>query len=103
MSKSALLRHADVRAVYELVGQCRELGDDPQQWRRHWYGRLAALTGAELVVGGETAATDDGRMELLGTVEWGWENGLDRAVWLRIQAEYSQDFTGFPHFAAYFG
>jgi DNA-binding CsgD family transcriptional regulator len=103
MSKSAFLRHADVRAVYELVGQCREVGDDPHRWRRHWYGRLAELTGAELVIGGETAWTDDGRMGLLGTAEWGWENGLDRCMWLRILSENSQDFTSFPQFAAYFG
>ena len=34
MGKSQTLRLRDVRAVYRLLGECRELGMDADAWRR---------------------------------------------------------------------
>ena len=45
MSKSAALRARDVRAIYELVGACRDLGDDPGMWWEYYGHQLAGLTG----------------------------------------------------------
>src|SRR5262249_46211201 len=45
MSRSAALRAADVRAVFRLVGECRELGDDALAWQRHLVAGVARLTG----------------------------------------------------------
>jgi hypothetical protein len=43
MSQSSTLRVAELRAVVQLVGECRELGDDTALWRRHLLAGLARL------------------------------------------------------------
>lgn len=91
MSKSAGIRARDIRAVYEIAAECRDLGDDPVAWRRHWFERLACLTGADLGVGGEQAGWRAGEPTDLGTTDWGWGNGFDRAGWERSCAEFRDD------------
>lgn len=91
MSKSAHLRAQDVRAIYLLVGECRELGDDPIAWRQHWFREAALLSGADVAMGGETAGIRKGRLLSLGTTDWGWENGLNRAGWDAAVAVCAQD------------
>ena len=103
MSHSSLLRVADVHALYRLVGECRELGDDPHEWRRHWFGRLGELTGSALVLGGDIAEARDGQLVIAGTSDWGWENGLDKGKWIEVMIEHGGgSVTDFPQFAAYF-
>jgi hypothetical protein len=41
MGEAVNLRLSDVRAVYRLIGECRELGDDPVAWRL-WSPRESA-------------------------------------------------------------
>src|SRR5947209_4553038 len=43
MSRSAQLGLCDLRAVHHLVGECRELGDDPILWRRRLLGADASI------------------------------------------------------------
>jgi DNA-binding CsgD family transcriptional regulator len=102
MSRSALLRLADVRAVHQLVGECRELGDDPVLWRRHLLAGAARLVGAGFCVLGEIG---DGKLPSrydLGTVDLGADNGFDRAGWLEGQKEFSADSFFNPHMNATF-
>jgi hypothetical protein len=73
VSKSARLRLSDLRAIHELTGETRDLGDDPAVWRRHWYSRVARLIGADLALGGELRGLAGGRPHSLGTAEWGWK------------------------------
>jgi DNA-binding CsgD family transcriptional regulator len=80
---ASALRLRDLRAIYELVHECRDLGDDPDGWQRHYSARLSALTGADLAFGGELAGLKGGRPRPLGAAEWGWERGFDRRYWLR--------------------
>lgn len=91
MSKSSHLRTADVRAIYELAGQCRELGDDPHVWRRHYAAGLGRLIATDLVFCVETAGCRGGRMADLGVAEWGWEHGFDRAGWVQAMIEFRHD------------
>jgi hypothetical protein len=58
MSKSAHLRIVDVRAIVRLVGECRDLGDDPSAWRQHLLRTVAGLTGA--VVASDVDLVDRG-------------------------------------------
>ena len=46
MAVSQRLRLADVRRALHLVGECRELGRDPAQWRTHLAERVIGLVGA---------------------------------------------------------
>src|SRR5262245_16794894 len=89
MSASARLRVADIRTVYQLVWECRELGDDPVAWRRHWFAGLARLTGADLAFGGEFAGCLRGRARALGMTGWDRHGGLDRDAWARALIEFA--------------
>jgi len=43
----------DVRALLQLLGEVRELGDDPAAWRAHLASELSRLCNARAVVSGE--------------------------------------------------
>src|SRR4051794_22760689 len=101
MSRSSSLRFSDLRAVFNLVGECRELGDDPNVWCRHWFASLARMVGAALALGGE-AEWSGGRLEIVAPFDWGWENGLDRSAYLRFLTEIKDDLSRFKFTQAYF-
>src|SRR5581483_2088926 len=100
MAASAL-RLRDLRAVYELVGECRDLGDDPIAWRRHCFAGMARLIGADLVAGGELTGVRSGAHRSLGSVDWGWENGFNPAGWLRALELLAADPSYSPQMVAY--
>jgi DNA-binding CsgD family transcriptional regulator len=58
MDKSGRVTLGQVRAVYRLVDECREIGDDPEKWKRHLLDGINAVVGtmfstaAELELGG---------------------------------------------------
>lgn len=87
MPKSLTLRTADVRAIYRLVGECRELGDDSPRWHLHLFAGLAGLTGGGVAMGGEFTGMRRGRTASVRPVDWGWENGFNRKGWERGIAE----------------
>lgn len=47
------LEARDVRSLLRLLGELREMGNEPQAWRAHLATNLEALCGAETVVVGE--------------------------------------------------
>lgn len=102
MARSSLLRIADVRAVFQLVGECRELGDDPFVWRRHLLAETARLVGAAVANEYEGVFLDPFR--ITGLVDYGWEtSGLDRAIFARVNEEFVRRGGGFnPMLPAYF-
>ena len=53
MAKSDLLRFQDVRDVYRLIGECRDLGRDPALWQRRMLEGLCLLIGVPAAAGGE--------------------------------------------------
>src|SRR5688572_14395290 len=48
-----LLSAHDVRSLFRLVGELRELGADPDAWRAHLVGQLASLCGTRLSTASE--------------------------------------------------
>lgn len=84
MPRPARVRAQDLRVIYRLVGECRELGDDPAVWRRHLIARLASLTGAEFGVAGDLGVCDGSPRRDLGIADWGWSNGFNRDGWLEM-------------------
>jgi DNA-binding CsgD family transcriptional regulator len=102
MSRSNALRVADVRAVFGLIGECRELGDDPVLWRRHLLVGLGRLTGGGFCVAAEIGdGTQPSRYDL-GTVDLGADNGFNRTYWLQALAEFVTDAFFNPLMNAYF-
>jgi hypothetical protein len=53
MGKSDLLRVQDVRDAYRLIGECRDLGNDPALWFPRMLEGLCELFGAFTATGGE--------------------------------------------------
>jgi DNA-binding CsgD family transcriptional regulator len=66
MSKSAVLRVQDVRSAYRLLGECRDLGNDPALWQMRMFDGLSRLFGGVAATGGEgrLTATADGILPL---------------------------------------
>jgi DNA-binding CsgD family transcriptional regulator len=76
MSKSGRLRVQDLRAIFQLVGECRDLGDDAVAWREHWLTQLARLTDSSLGHSGEMAGCGEFKQTDLGVVCWGHQEGF---------------------------
>jgi DNA-binding CsgD family transcriptional regulator len=53
MAKWDLLRLQDVRGAYRLIGDCRDLGNDPALWYSRMSEGLSGLLGAPMVCAGE--------------------------------------------------
>jgi DNA-binding CsgD family transcriptional regulator len=98
MPTSARLRLCDLRAVHLLVGECRELGDDRVLWRQHLLAGVARLAGSAVAVEyeGEWAP-----FRIVGAVDWGWENGLDRRYFEAANAEFVRTGCSTPMMGPY--
>lgn len=53
MARSDRLPAEDLRSCFRLVGECRELGREPEVWRRHMIEGLARLLGTQVAIAGE--------------------------------------------------
>jgi DNA-binding CsgD family transcriptional regulator len=100
VSKSDSLRLADVRALFHLVGECRDLGDDATQWRRHMATGLCRLTGAQLAFGGEARIIEpEGLMAAIHFADHGWPNAATRSYYLAwLKDPYVLDNPPFRRF-----
>jgi hypothetical protein len=72
------LKLADVRRIFRLVGEIRELGSEPQSWRPHLLRRLSKLLDADLVVSSEVHFRTTETPGMLRVTDIGWI--LDRSV-----------------------
>jgi DNA-binding CsgD family transcriptional regulator len=74
MRKSHQLRLRDLRDIYRLIGECRDLGRDYGAWRAHLLTRLCALLDAQVGVGVQAVSNDGGEPAPIGTVSVGWRS-----------------------------
>lgn len=79
MCKTAQLRADDLRTIYRLVGECRDLGDDPMAWRLHLSQSVAKFADADFAMAGEMANLRVGLPRSIGAAIWGMENGFNEA------------------------
>jgi hypothetical protein len=87
MGESAHLRLSEVRRVFRLLGEVRELGNDPRQWREHELEGLMRLTGANLGFSGLEPVPLRGNLDDLRMfVDVGWQSPAQRQMYL----EYMQ-------------
>ena len=93
MPRSSRLRLSDLRAVHQLVGECRELGDDPLRWREHLLAVAARLTGAGAAVEYQATWVP---FCMFGVVTWGLGNGFDHRAFERMNAEFVRAGRGPP-------
>lgn len=77
MADSNTISFEEVRAMTRILGECRELGDDPLAWRLHLIASLGELVGAELILAGEIGGVLSGRLCMPGGTAWGFEHGFN--------------------------
>jgi DNA-binding CsgD family transcriptional regulator len=75
------MRWSEARALFELLGELRDLGDEPARWRAHLGESLRRLVGARVAVSFE------GRLaprlfsgEVTGLSHVGWESERERDI-----------------------
>src|SRR3954452_24161931 len=78
VARSSRLLLRDVRAVFRLVGECRELGPDVAGWRRHLIAGLCRLTGAQVGLVGELEYSVGAWLQPLHVEDVGWACPADR-------------------------
>ena len=79
MGKSQRLRLSDVRGVFHLLGECRELGDDAEAWPVHMQAGLCRLTQAQLGVGGLVRHVGPDRLMVpIHFADYGWPDARSR-------------------------
>ena len=86
MSKSISLKLDEVRAVFRLVGECRELGHDPILWQLHMAEGLVALVRAQVVQAGEFRFIGD-RPQAIRAIDVGWPSESARRSWVQWQQD----------------
>ncbi len=92
MPKSACLRLYELRAIYTLAGECRDLGDDPATWRSHFVSRIGRLAGAAYAASLETSLRA-GLLAPVGFSEWG---EIDWEILQQVQVNYGTDLRFSP-------
>jgi DNA-binding CsgD family transcriptional regulator len=81
MGQSKRLRLSDVRAVFRLIGECRELGVDSTLWRTHMYVELLRLTGGKVAMGGPTGMHDNfSNHQPLPALDLGWDGPREQTI-----------------------
>lgn len=75
------LRLRDIRNVFRIIGEVRELGADPRAWRPHMALRLCELFHAELVISSEVHARTTGHPDRLRVIDLGWGADAERHTW----------------------
>jgi len=75
------LRLRDVRDVFRLIGEVRELGADPKVWRPHMVKRLRRLFGAEIVISSEVHAQTTKVPGKLKVIDIGWGCDSEDTLW----------------------
>ncbi|MDX2037754.1 MAG: LuxR C-terminal-related transcriptional regulator [Isosphaeraceae bacterium] len=81
MGASRRLRLSEIRGVFEVVGECGELGHDPLSWGRHLLGGVQRLVGDAVVIVGEFPTTPTAATAFLSLVDTGWTGIGSRATY----------------------
>ncbi|OJW15638.1 MAG: hypothetical protein BGO49_15430 [Planctomycetales bacterium 71-10] len=88
MAKSSYPRGADYRSIYNLIGECRELGDDPRLWREHLLAWAARTAGAPVANEYEALLRPT---VISGVTGWGWGgSGLEIDYWLKLNEIFAR-------------
>jgi DNA-binding CsgD family transcriptional regulator len=75
------LRLRDVRDVFRLLSEIRELGSDPKVWRPHMVKRLCKVFGAEIVISSEVHARTMKKPGQTKIIDIGWGCDAEGNVW----------------------
>ena len=77
MAQSKQIKCSDVQEMLRLIGECRELGDDPIIWRQHFMAGVARLVDADVSAGAEMEGCLNGPQRTPGVAVWGFQHGFN--------------------------
>lgn len=89
------LRLSQVRAIFRLVGEVREMGADPDVWRPHMVRSLRELLDAQFVVSSEIHFRRPSRVGPLRVTDIGWISDTEGAV---CKAHHVREVENFDDF-----
>src|SRR3954462_6165908 len=75
------LKLGDVRRVFRLVGEIREIGADPERWRPHMVQALRKLAKAEVVVSSEIHFRKIKTTGAMKVFDLGWGSDPEGKSW----------------------
>lgn len=81
MNDLTKLKLRDVRSVFRLIGEVRELGSEPRQWRPHMIRRLQRLLGAEIVISSEIHFQQVPHTGAMRVIDIGWGCDSEQNLW----------------------
>jgi DNA-binding CsgD family transcriptional regulator len=85
MARSERLTLRDIRSVFRLIGECRELGLDSTLWQRHMLSELRRLTGGQVAMAGPTGVPNELSLAEPGpAMDFGWEGERERGAFLEF-------------------
>src|SRR4051812_31805244 len=79
--RSAPLKLRDVRRVFRLIGEIREQGNDPNQWRPLLVKELGRIVKAQMTVSAEVHFRRSKTPGMMRVVDIGWGGDADGSVW----------------------
>lgn len=88
MRKTQRLRLRDLRNIYRILGECRELGSDNRAWRLHAVESLCELVGAQVGIVGELNEFRTGAPRMTAVLDHGWSGGRERRNYLDFLREF---------------
>jgi DNA-binding CsgD family transcriptional regulator len=89
------LRLSDVRAIFRLVGEIREMGADPDVWRPHMVRSLRSLLGAQFVVSSEIHFRKSARNVGVRVIDIGWISDTEGQI---CKAQDEREHENFEDF-----
>jgi DNA-binding CsgD family transcriptional regulator len=89
------LRLKDVRAIFRLVGEVREMGADPDVWRPHMVSSLRTLLNAQFVVSSEVHFRRSAHGDSVRVTDIGWISDTEGAVCKSHDERQQDNFEDF--------
>jgi len=82
MAKSESMSFADVRGVFHLLHEVRDLGLYPQLWKRHMLSGLCKLINGQVGISVQTPDAGNVDISRSTIVDMGWAGEKERLNWL---------------------
>lgn len=83
MGKSEQLWWDDVRRVFRLIGEVRELGRNMDAWNQHMLDELSRMIGANVAFSAEACMPfTDSAEDYVSFRDQGWGTGNEREAWI---------------------
>ncbi len=101
MSRSDRPTAKDIRGVYRLVSECRDLGADLTAWQKHLLHGLCGTLRAQVGISGNMRSFGTGDAESLGSVRIGWRDAEAEQLWLDYASNVPVERT--PEYPALIG